>query len=103
LSAARDFRAALRRPPISQDAWFRFNTRPSQGGYARLGIAVSRRTAPRSVDRNRIKRLVRESFRTQQTNIEANDVVVTAKRAAGAGSRETLLRSLEGHWRCLAI
>jgi hypothetical protein len=31
--------------------------------HSRIGIAVGRKVAPRAVDRNRIKRLVRETFR----------------------------------------
>lgn len=42
----------------------------------RLGLIVGRRHARRAVDRNRIKRQIRESFRTHAADLPACDVVV---------------------------
>ena len=50
------------------------------GDLARLGIVVSRRTARRAVDRNRLKRLVRETFRRQQRELSGFDVLVRPRR-----------------------
>ena len=50
--------------------------RPNPLGYARLGIIVAKRLMPRAVDRNRIKRCVREAFRGQRHNLPACDFVV---------------------------
>lgn len=50
--------------------------RPRQGeGGARLGLAIARKAAPRAVDRNRIKRLIREHFRQHQAGLPAVDLV----------------------------
>ena len=35
-------------------------------GYARLGISVGRKRIRKSTGRNRVKRLIREAFRTHQ-------------------------------------
>ena len=45
-------------------------------GRARLGILVSRKHAARAVDRNRIKRCIREAFRLEQETLGAVDVLV---------------------------
>ncbi|MFL2555778.1 MAG: ribonuclease P protein component [Gammaproteobacteria bacterium] len=47
---------------------------------ARLGLAISKKYIKKSVDRNRIKRIVRESFRLQKKNLKGIDVVVLLKR-----------------------
>ena len=40
-------------------------------------MAVSKKNLPRAVDRNRVKRLIRESFRQQNKNIGVDVVVLT--------------------------
>jgi len=50
--------------------------RPNQIGHARLGMVISKRQLPRSVDRNRVKRCIRESFRLNLDELPACDFVV---------------------------
>ena len=45
-------------------------------GAARLGLLISRRHAPRAVERNRIKRCIREAFRMEQERLGPIDVLV---------------------------
>jgi ribonuclease P protein component len=66
----------------------------------RLGLAISRKAAARATDRNRIKRIVRESFRLanprwDNTNI---DLVVMAKRGSTGARNARLFHSLQAHW-----
>lgn len=56
--------------------------RVSPTGRARLGVTVSRRVG-RAVVRNRVKRMVREVFRTSEHNVAtAQDVLVIARTGA---------------------
>lgn len=49
---------------------------------ARLGMAVSRKVSKRAVTRNRIKRLIRELFRTWPLRHDLNlDVIIIARPA----------------------
>jgi ribonuclease P protein component len=45
-------------------------------GSARLGMLISRKHSTHAVDRNRIKRCIREAFRLEQAGLGALDVLV---------------------------
>jgi ribonuclease P protein component len=67
-------------------------------GHARLGMAVGSRAVPTAVGRNRLRRLIRESFRRHRDGLPAVDVVVIARApAAGAPNRE-VFASLARLW-----
>ena len=67
--------------------------------HPRLGLVVSRKVSPRAVNRNRIRRVVRESFREHQYDLAACDLVVMAQPAARDADNSELRNSLERHWR----
>jgi ribonuclease P protein component len=48
--------------------------------FARLGIVVGKRVAPRAVDRGYLKRLVRETFRREQRGLSGFDLLVRPRR-----------------------
>jgi ribonuclease P protein component len=50
--------------------------RSNQRDHARLGVIISKRYAKRAVDRNQIKRFVRESFRQLQKPLKGLDIIV---------------------------
>jgi ribonuclease P protein component len=71
---------------------------------ARLGLAISKKHCRSAVGRNRLKRLVRESFRMHRAEIEGLDVVVMNQAAAERASNKTLFDSLHKHWqRCRSV
>ena len=67
----------------------------------RLGLAVSRKVSRRAVERNRIKRVVRESFRHHRQRLPALDLVILAKREAATADNPTLRSDLASLWRRL--
>lgn len=64
---------------------------------ARLGLVIAKRQINKAHERNRIKRLVRESFRLLQTT-QPYDVVVIVRNCAQYAENEFLFRSLSRHW-----
>jgi ribonuclease P protein component len=68
---------------------------------ARLGLAISAKAVPRAVDRNRIKRAARESFRTRRASLPPLDLVVLARSGAGKATAAELRATLERIWRKL--
>jgi len=61
-------------------------------------VIVPRRVCARAVDRNRIKRIVRESFRHAKPLLCGQDVVVIAQQASSNAMREALADSLRTFW-----
>jgi len=64
-------------------------------------LAIAARIVGNAVRRNRIKRLVRESFRQHQHELPAVDLVVNARSAARDADNAAITRSLERHWRAV--
>lgn len=70
---------------------------PSELG-PRLGMAISRKQAPRAVDRNRIKRQIRASFRENQIRLPACDLVIMAKPSARELTSAAVAAELNQLW-----
>ncbi|WP_018918396.1 ribonuclease P protein component [Vreelandella zhanjiangensis] len=75
--------------------------RMSTRGHPRVGLVVSKKNVKRAVDRNRFKRLVRESARLRQDHLPSMDIVILAKRGVQYIDNETLFRQLHGMWKRL--
>lgn len=71
---------------------------PGGGRKARLGLALAKRRIPRAVDRNRIKRVIRESFRCRRAGLGAVDVVVLARDGTAGMSNRQLFGQLRSVW-----
>ncbi len=102
LKTPADFRFVFARPSVSRDRCFRVLSRVNEKGYSRLGMAVSRKVCRRAAGRNRIKRVIRESFREHQDRLgtdRGHDIVVLPSGQAATICNKALFESLQGHWR----
>lgn len=82
----------------SSDSRLTVLARANGANPPRLGLAISKRNIRRASDRNRIKRLIRESFRLNQHDLAGLDIIVMARTAATQADHEALFRSLQKHW-----
>ena len=67
--------------------------------HPRLGLAISKKCAKRAVDRNRIKRLFRESFRLNQHTLPNVDIVAMCKPSILSLDNAEMQRQIETQWR----
>tara|TARA_R110000782_G_scaffold29363_3_gene73016 strand:- start:3444 stop:3821 length:378 start_codon:yes stop_codon:yes gene_type:complete len=57
-----------------------FLARKNNLGRARLGLVIAKKNVRLSVQRNRVKRVVRETFRLHQYKLQGIDIIVLARR-----------------------
>ena len=101
LNTKADFRYVFARPAVSSDRCFRVLSRANGKGYSRLGMAVSRKVCKHATGRNRLKRIIRESFRSHQEILaggDGHDIVVLPSGRAATICNTALFESLQGHW-----
>jgi ribonuclease P protein component len=80
------------------DALFAVFACTTGGSTPRLGLSIAAKVVGVSVRRNRVKRLIRESFRQHQHELPAVDIVVNARSGARNATNAAIVQSLEKHW-----
>lgn len=70
-------------------------------GYSRLGLAISKKVIVKSHDRNRIKRMIRESFRLNA--LPAVDLVFLARHGVAKKTNSVLSNQLGKSWAKLNV
>ena len=80
---------------------FLFLAKITEQPKSRLGIVVAKKKVRRAHERNRIKRLARESFRLNQQNIDLLDIVVMPKMGIDTISNAELHQQLQFAWQKL--
>ena len=93
------FGRVFKKATRSRDKWFTVLCRDNDKDFARLGLAISKKSCRQATGRNRIKRVVRESFRQNQAAIAGLDIVVINQPAAASATNRALFDSMAAHWR----
>lgn len=98
LNRAEDYRAVFSDAKKIRGGPFTLLWRPNKRHFARLGLAVTKRNLRFAHDRNRIKRLIRESFRQHQNALCGIDVVVLCQANIHAYPSPALHQALIEAW-----
>jgi len=70
----------------------------NQFKQGRLGIIVGKRVSKSAVTRNRIKRLVRESFRKTQNRLQGLDIIVLIRQHCPVDDNTQLKEAIDQLW-----
>ena len=72
--------------------------RSNDEGISRLGITVSKKVSKKAVERNRIKRLAREFFRTHPNMLDGFDIIVNAFPGCAQLNNQEVTKQLQSVW-----
>lgn len=67
----------------------------------RLGLVIAKKNVPRAVDRNRVKRVLREHFRQNQGLLPALDIVILARSGVGSLNKDVIGSKIDKLWQDL--
>lgn len=98
LSTPTDFHRVFSRPRRMFGAGYTLLIRVNDLGRPRLGLAISKRRASRAAQRNRLKRIARESFRRASADLPPVDIIAQCSRGATELSNKRLHDTLVQAW-----
>lgn len=67
----------------------------------RLGLVISKKNIRFAVQRNRVKRLIRESYRTHQLQLSGVDIVVLARKGLDQQDNSAITKLTDKLWQDL--
>lgn len=101
LADAASYSRVFKKAQRSRDKMFTVLCRKNEEPEARLGLAIAKKHCRLATDRNRLKRIVRESFRKHKAELAGLDIVVLNRPEAAQADNKLLFKCLEKHWqRC---
>ncbi len=98
LLTSSDFQRVFDKPPIrAPHPSILILAKPNRRNAQRLGLVIAKKHVKKAVQRNRLKRLIRESFRTQ--HLGGIDVIVLARKGACELENDEILSILNSLWK----
>ncbi|MDP6414028.1 MAG: ribonuclease P protein component [Gammaproteobacteria bacterium] len=102
LTHAANFDHVFKHAQRSRDRFFTILYCHNDLGYPRLGLAIAKKRIRHAVARNRLKRIIRNSFRHAKNQLLGVDIVIMARDQSEPAVNRDLFASLEQHWRAVA-
>lgn len=102
LLSSNDFQTVFNDAPLrASHQNFLFLARQNSLNLPRLGLVIAKKHIRLAVARNRVKRLIRETFRTKQQQLPGIDVIVLARKGMNDLSNAALIEQLDLQWQRL--
>lgn len=93
-----DYSQVFENPKKFSSGPFTFLVRPNGLARPRLGVILSKKKISLAVQRNRVRRIIRESFRAQ-VGLGGADIVVLPKHGTDSLSNVALKKGLMREWK----
>jgi len=93
------FKVVFSKPTRFHSQHFTVLIRKNTLDHNRLGFAIAKKRVKHAVQRNRIKRIVKESFRLNQHNLPTVDMVIMAKSGIDQLDNQAIKQQIEKIWR----
>jgi len=98
-----DFQNVFDSPPVKAvSRELTMLAKPNGLDHPRLGVTVSKKRVRTAVARNRLKRIIRETYRLQQHKLSGFDIIVIAKPGVAELDSRKLRDLLNYLWRKLS-
>lgn len=98
-----DFQSVFADAPFrASHKYFLILARPNQRNHSRLGLIIAKKHIRLATERNRIKRLIRETFRRLPPTSAGIDVIVLARKGMDTLDNRELLEQLDRQWQRIA-
>lgn len=94
-----DFTPVFKNPVVASSPAFTLLALSNNRENPRLGLTIAKKRVKKAHDRNRVKRLIRESFRLRQHQLPNIDVIVMAKNGTESFNNEELFKHLDKLWK----
>ena len=98
MNSPRDFSRVFRSGKRTVGGGLTVLTVENSVGYPRLGLAVAKKHLKLACHRNRLKRIIRDSFRQNQSDFANIDIVVLSRAEGKQRDSEQIRTALERHW-----
>ena len=98
LLVKKDFDFVFDGPQRTKDSHFTVLYKENSKNYLRLGLIISKKICRNPRKRNRLKRIIRESFRNNISKLRGHDIVVLNKHTTYNNDTHILTESLMRHW-----
>lgn len=103
LLTSEDFQYVFAQAPFrASHRHFLILARPNDRLPARLGLIIAKKHVRKATERNRLKRLIRETFRRQSPPLTGIDVIVLARKGMDGLPNPELIDQLNRQWRRIA-
>jgi len=98
-----DFTRVFRQAKRSTGGGLTVLTVKNSVGHPRLGLAIAKKHIKLASRRNRLKRIIRESFRQHQTDFNEIDIVVLSRPEVVKQPSKKIWMALEQHWETVVM